>query len=523
MVNMWPRPLQADLPTWITGIGNPNTMRMCLERGFGFTYLSWFGAKLTGKRIFDRFWEIADQVGVPRNPYRLGFLQTVAVAESDEQAERDYAEHLEYGFRKGLGSIPMEKLGLPGGIDIRGVQALLKDPGDFGLYYQMKTATYRDLVDAGVVIAGSPATVRDQLIGVLPRVRHRQPARDARLRLAAAAPGDEEHPAVRRGGRAAPARTCGPIPNTSTTGGPNASAARRAPRKSRDHRNGGSAMSSHPTITDQAVEVWNGRLTLRVKVAGAGSPLLYLHPAAGLAWDPFLSHLAERYTVYAPEFPGTSTGRPLRHPPVDDLTNVVLLYEELVRKLGLVKPVVVGQSFGGMLACELAAHFPDVPSALVVLDPIGLWPTSTRSPTGSPPPPTSLPALLFHDPDSPAARAMLALPEDPEQQRAAIAGLVWAFGCTGKFTWPIPDRGLRDRLHRIGARTLIVSASKTSSPTSPTPGVRQRHRRQQGRHRRRLRPHPQVEKYDQTVQPSTSSSADPPARAAVQPRAGAPD
>ena len=163
MVNMWPRPLQSHLATWITGIGNPNTMKMCLDRGFGFTYLSWFGAKLTGKRIFDRVWEIADQVGVPRNPYRLGFLQTVAVAETDEQAERDYAGHLEYGFRKGLGSIPMEKLGLPGGIDIRGVQALLKDPGDFGLYYQMKTATYRDLVDAGVVIAGSPATVREQL------------------------------------------------------------------------------------------------------------------------------------------------------------------------------------------------------------------------------------------------------------------------------------------------------------------------------------------------------------------------
>ena len=163
MVNMWPRPLQSHLATWITGIGNPNTMKMCLERGFGFTYLSWFGAKLTGKRIFDRFWEIADQVGVPRNPYRLGFLQTVAVAETDEQAEQDYAAHLEYGFRKGLGSIPTEKLGLPGGIDIRGVQALLKDPGDFGLYYQMKTATYRDLVDAGVVIAGSPATVREQL------------------------------------------------------------------------------------------------------------------------------------------------------------------------------------------------------------------------------------------------------------------------------------------------------------------------------------------------------------------------
>jgi alkanesulfonate monooxygenase SsuD/methylene tetrahydromethanopterin reductase-like flavin-dependent oxidoreductase (luciferase family) len=164
MVNMWPRPLQTDVPTWITGIGNPNTMQMCLERGFGFNYLSWFGAKLTGKRIFDRFWEIADQVGVPRNPYRLGFLQTIAISETDERAEQEYGQHLEYGFRKGLGSIPMEKLALPGNIDIRGVQALLKDPGDFGLYDQMKTSSYRDLVEAGVVIAGSPATVRDQLI-----------------------------------------------------------------------------------------------------------------------------------------------------------------------------------------------------------------------------------------------------------------------------------------------------------------------------------------------------------------------
>ena len=79
------------LPVWITGIGNPRTMQMCLERNFGFNYLSWFGAKLTGKRIFDRFWEIADQVGVPRNPYRLGFLQTIAVAETDERAEQEYA------------------------------------------------------------------------------------------------------------------------------------------------------------------------------------------------------------------------------------------------------------------------------------------------------------------------------------------------------------------------------------------------------------------------------------------------
>jgi alkanesulfonate monooxygenase SsuD/methylene tetrahydromethanopterin reductase-like flavin-dependent oxidoreductase (luciferase family) len=162
-VNIWPRPL-ADPPVWITGIGNPRTMQMTLERGFGFNYFSFGGTNLTGKRIFDRFWDVADQVGVPHNPYRVGFLQTIAVAETDERAEREYGEHLEYTFRKGLGSIPQEKLAIPGGIDIRGVRALLKDPGDFGLYYQMRTATAAELMDAGVGVVGSPATVRDRLL-----------------------------------------------------------------------------------------------------------------------------------------------------------------------------------------------------------------------------------------------------------------------------------------------------------------------------------------------------------------------
>jgi len=211
-----------------------------------------------------------------------------------------------------------------------------------------------------------------------------------------------------------------------------------------------------PTITEETIEVWNGRINMRVKVSGAGSPLLYLHPAAGLAWDPFLSHLAERYTVYAPEFPGTSAGDPYAIHQIDHLHDVVLAYEELVRKLGLVKPVVVGQSFGGMVAAELASAFPDLPQSLVLLDPIGLWLDEYPVANWVSTPAHKLPELLFHDPVGPAAQAALALPEDPEQQRAAIAGLVWAFGCTGKFTWPIPDRGLRCRLHRVAARTLIL-------------------------------------------------------------------
>jgi pimeloyl-ACP methyl ester carboxylesterase len=69
-------------------------------------------------------------------------------------------------------------------------------------------------------------------------------------------------------------------------------------------------MTTQPTISEEIIGVWDGRITMRVKVAGAGSPLLYLHPAAGLAWDPFLSHLAERYTVYAPESPAPAWATP---------------------------------------------------------------------------------------------------------------------------------------------------------------------------------------------------------------------
>jgi pimeloyl-ACP methyl ester carboxylesterase len=211
-----------------------------------------------------------------------------------------------------------------------------------------------------------------------------------------------------------------------------------------------------PTLSDRAVPVWNGRVTIHVKVAGSGPPLLYLHPAAGLGWDPFLSHLAERFTVYAPEFPGTSAGDPYAIHAVHTLPDVVLIYEEVVRALGLTRPVIVGQSFGGMLAAELAAVFPDLASKVVLLDPIGLWREDLPVANWIATPPDQLPALLFRDPTCPGAQAMLALPEDPNKAAAAIAGMVWAMGATGKFTWPIPDRGLRARLHRLSAPVLLV-------------------------------------------------------------------
>jgi len=211
-------------------------------------------------------------------------------------------------------------------------------------------------------------------------------------------------------------------------------------------------------VRDEVVEVCEGRLQLHVKVAGDGPPVVFFHPLSGLEWQPLLDRLAEGHTVYAPEHPGTSPGDPQAIREVHTFWELLLAYEEALRALGLERPAVVGMSFGGMVAADLAASFPDALSRLVLLSPIGLWRDDAPIPlvemiTG---PPEDLPTYLFKRPESDAARALMALPEDPDQVPTAIAQGAWNVGCTTKFAWPIADHGLARRLHRIGVPTLVL-------------------------------------------------------------------
>lgn len=224
--------------------------------------------------------------------------------------------------------------------------------------------------------------------------------------------------------------------------------AHRPPRAGGDDVNGG--------VTERTVAVWGSRLDMTVQVAGQGPPLVYLHAAAGMVWDPFLAQLARDHTIHAPLVPGSAPGRPDDIGEVDDLWDLILVYDETIRALDLGPCPLIGQSFGGMLACELAAHTPDLVSRLVVLDPIGLWlddhPVTNWVATA----PEELPGLLFHQPDGDAARAVFTPPDDPDVAIAAIVGMAWATGCTSKFVWPVPDKGLAKRIHRIAAPTLVI-------------------------------------------------------------------
>ena len=216
-------------------------------------------------------------------------------------------------------------------------------------------------------------------------------------------------------------------------------------------------MSGSLQIADRVLDVWGGRLQLHVKSFGRGRPLVFLHPAGGLNVDPFLVALGEHFCVYAPEIPGTSAGDPDAIHQVDTLSDLVLVYEGAIRALDLpTAPVVIGASFGGMLAAELASCFPTLFAKVVLLDPIGLWRPELPIANWMTTPVAQLPALLFRNPDCAAAKAAFTPPADPAQLVSMISGRVWAMACTGKFVWPIPEKGLRKRLHRITAPTLIV-------------------------------------------------------------------
>jgi pimeloyl-ACP methyl ester carboxylesterase len=189
--------------------------------------------------------------------------------------------------------------------------------------------------------------------------------------------------------------------------------------------------------------------------AGSGPALVFLHGDYGLFWTEFLDHLAAGFTVYAPAHPGTTPGDPDGLRALDDLWDLVLYYYELFEQLNLPAPIVVGDSFGGMVAAELAATNPERVSKLVLLSPMGLWREDTPIRNYIVTPQPELAPLIFRNPDHPARRQIFADGMDPAQQDQYIR-MAWTFACIGKFIWPLPDKGFTKRAHRIKAPTLIV-------------------------------------------------------------------
>jgi pimeloyl-ACP methyl ester carboxylesterase len=121
-----------------------------------------------------------------------------------------------------------------------------------------------------------------------------------------------------------------------------------------------------------------------------------------------------------------------------------------------------------MVAAELAAHVPHRVSRLVLAAPMGLWRDDEQPADMFPAFPLDIQDLLWADPanapiPAPPSRNEVAAgsPEDVDDPLLAMyLQLVQGMTAVTKFVWPLPDKGLRKRLHRITAPTLLVWGTK---------------------------------------------------------------
>lgn len=168
-VNIWPRPIQdPHPPIWIPGGGSIETWDWCIDKGYLYAYLSYAGFK-RGKVVMDGFWNKAAERGIEPNPYHAGFLQLVAVADSEQEAADKFGPHGEYFYNKMLHVWP-GFADAPGYRTLKTVEAgLMQQTTQFG--QRPPSMSWKDLLNQGNIVAGTAKQVTEQLEQVIKDLR----------------------------------------------------------------------------------------------------------------------------------------------------------------------------------------------------------------------------------------------------------------------------------------------------------------------------------------------------------------
>lgn len=106
-------------------------------------------------------------------------------------------------------------------------------------------------------------------------------------------------------------------------------------------------------------------------VHGAGPALVLLHPlgADRRVWDPVVAQLSRHRQVVAVDLPGFGESPRLERTPTPQALGDAVA--SFVRRLGLIRPHVAGNSLGGWVALELALA--GEARAVTAIAPAGLW------------------------------------------------------------------------------------------------------------------------------------------------------
>ncbi len=195
------------------------------------------------------------------------------------------------------------------------------------------------------------------------------------------------------------------------------------------------------------------RASIEILRRGKGRPVLFLHPHIGLhGSERFIELLAREVQVIAPSHPGFGHSElPKGMSTVDDMS---YFYLDLIESLDLRDLVVVGASFGGWIAAEIATKTHERLARLVLIGAVGAkFGERDKSDILDifATPRSRWEELSFRDP-SVWLRDYESLPEEE------LTAMARNREATALFAWNpyMYNPKLRSRLHRIRIPTLIL-------------------------------------------------------------------
>ncbi len=159
-VNMWPRPYQdPHPPIWCPSLGSTETIEWAAHPDRKYVYAQNYSPFTNVCKFLDQYREVAaTQYGYQASSDQIGWTAPVYVAETDEQAVAEATEHMEALFNKFL-YLPFEQLFPPGYLSMSSYKRVAAHKRGIMGGQRMEA-----MMEAGVIIVGSPDTVRKKII-----------------------------------------------------------------------------------------------------------------------------------------------------------------------------------------------------------------------------------------------------------------------------------------------------------------------------------------------------------------------
>ncbi len=159
-VNMWPRPYQKPHPPiWCPSLGSTETIEWASHPDRKYVYLQNYSPFESVARFLDMYRETAATLhGYAASSSQIGWTAPVYIADTDEQAVAEAKPHLEALFNKFL-YLPFEMLFPPGYLTMKSYKRVAAHKRTI-----QGGQNIENMIDQGIVIVGSPDTVRKRII-----------------------------------------------------------------------------------------------------------------------------------------------------------------------------------------------------------------------------------------------------------------------------------------------------------------------------------------------------------------------